>query len=244
MKIEIKNRLNGSVLFSIEAKSLKIALEIAVQNRADLRSADLRYANLRSANLSSANLRSANLRSADLHSADLSYANLRSADLRYANLRSANLSSANLRSANLRSADLRSANLSSAVGINRYLCTPLEILREQVGEIRAYKLVDANLFGVYYPKIKYIIGKTLKVKRADENERVQCGKGISLATLDWCMKEWHEGLKILVCAFTSKDIAAIPVATDGKFRVRKCKVIKEVDLEKIGLMNKQKQGEE
>src|SRR3990167_8731205 len=86
MKIEIKHKINGSVLFSTEAESWKIAVEEAVK--------------------SGANLRSANLSSADLRSADLSYANLSYANLSYANLSSANLSSANLSSANLRSANL------------------------------------------------------------------------------------------------------------------------------------------
>jgi hypothetical protein len=106
VKIEIKNRYTGSVIFETEAVDLREAVVLAVKAKTDLSSADLRSANLSSADLSYANLRSANLRSADL-----SYADLSSADLRYADLSSANLSSANLRSANLRSADLRSADL-------------------------------------------------------------------------------------------------------------------------------------
>ena len=225
MEIKIKNRFNGSLLFLVKAESLKVALEIAVKKDADLHSADLSSADLRSADLSYADLRSADLSYADLHSADL-----RSADLSYADLHSANLSSANLRSANL-----SSANLSSAKGVNKYLCTPLEILREQIGKIRAYKLVNSELMGAFYPKIKYVIGKTVEVIKPEENEQMQCGKGINLATLDWCIKGWCEGRKILVCEFTKKDIVAIPIATDGKFRVRKCKVINEVDLRRIGL---------
>ena len=215
MEIKIKNRFNGSLLFLVKAESLKVALEIAVKKDADLSSA-----NLSSADLSLANLRSANLSYADLHSADL-----HGADLRYADLHGADLSSA----------DLSSANLSSAKGVNKYLCTPLEILREQIGKIRAYKLVNSELMGAFYPKIKYVIGKTVEVIKPEENEQMQCGKGINLATLDWCIKGWCEGRKILVCEFTKKDIVAIPIATDGKFRVRKCKVIKEVDLRTIGL---------
>ena len=63
MLIEIKNRFNGSVLFShdCEENSLKITLEMAINASADLISADL----------SSADLSSADLRYADLSSADL-----------------------------------------------------------------------------------------------------------------------------------------------------------------------------
>ena len=128
MKFEIKNRFSGSLIFSIETESWKLAVEAAIKSNANLRyanlsSANLRYANLRSADLSSANLRYANLRSADLSYANLSYANLRSADLSYANLSYANLSSANLSSANLSYANLSSADKSiKLVGARPYLC--------------------------------------------------------------------------------------------------------------------------
>ena len=258
MKIEIKNRFNGSIVFSIEAKSLRLGLEIAVGQEvnlhsADLRSANLHSANLRSANLSYANLSYADLHSADLHSANLSYADLHSADLSSANLHSANLHSADLSSANLRSAnlsyanlsyaDLHSADLHSAKGINKHSCTPLLILKEQTGNIRAYKLVNNESEGIYRGGIKYVIGKTVKVDDIDENENEQCAAGINLATLDWCMKEWQEDYRILIAEFPrwikkdgeKIDNIIIPIATDGKFRVRKCKIVGEKDLVEIGL---------
>jgi hypothetical protein len=114
MKFEIKHKITGSVLFSIETSSWKLAVEAAIKSKTNLSYADLRSANLRYADLSSANLSSANLSSANLSYADLSSADLRYADLRYANLSYADLSSADLRYADLRYADLISANLSSA----------------------------------------------------------------------------------------------------------------------------------
>jgi hypothetical protein len=124
MKIEIKSRWSGSVLFSLETDSLRLAVEAAIKQGADLSDADLGCANLRGADLGCANLRRADLRSADLSRANLSradlsdanlhYANLHCADLRDANLHYANLRSANLHYADLRHADLRSANLSRA----------------------------------------------------------------------------------------------------------------------------------
>ena len=71
MKIEIKSRFDSTVLFTAEAASLLLALEVAVKSNADLSSADLRGANLSSANLSDANLSSANLRGANLYGANL-----------------------------------------------------------------------------------------------------------------------------------------------------------------------------
>ena len=65
VKFEIKSRWSGSVLFTIETDTLKLAVEAAVKSCADLHGADLRGAYLRDADL-----RGAYLRGADLHGAD------------------------------------------------------------------------------------------------------------------------------------------------------------------------------
>jgi uncharacterized protein YjbI with pentapeptide repeats len=98
MKIEIKNRFTGSVIFSHEQEdnSTLTTLKMAMSSGANLRDADLR----------GANLRDADLRDADLRGADLRGANLRDADLRGADLCGADLRGADLRGANLRDADL------------------------------------------------------------------------------------------------------------------------------------------
>jgi len=116
MKIEIKSRFDGSVLFALETESLKLCVEAAVKSKANLSGADLRDADLSGAYLSGANLRSANLRDAYLSGAYLSGANLRSANLRSANLRDAYLRDADLVDANLRDADLSGANLVALLG--------------------------------------------------------------------------------------------------------------------------------
>ena len=202
---------------------------------ADLRSADLRFADLGSANLGSADLRSANLRSADLgfadlRSADLGFADLGFANLGFANLGFADLGFADLGFANLRSANLRSADLRSAKGLRPERSNELLLLREQVGKIRAYKLVTKDLMSPIQSdnRIKYEIGSTVFAK-ANMDESEDCGAGINLATLPWCLNEHRDGYRILVCEFSAKDIAAIPNA-DGKFRVHKAKVVKELDL--------------
>jgi len=125
MKIEIKSRFTGEVLFSHEAEknSVKITLLEAIKAKANLREANLRGADLRGANLYGANLYGANLREADLRGADLYGANLYGADLREADLRGANLCGANLYGANLREANLREANLYG----EKLLKTPLFI---------------------------------------------------------------------------------------------------------------------
>ncbi len=86
MKVEIKSRLDNSILYAADVEAdentpnsilLRLAVLAALEAKANLCSANLCYADLSYANLSSANLSYANLRSADL-----SYANLSSADLR------------------------------------------------------------------------------------------------------------------------------------------------------------------
>ena len=106
MKIEILNRWTLKVIFECEADSMKVAVELACKQGADLSDANLRGANLRGADLSGADLRGAYLRNADLSGANLRGAYLRNADLSGANLRGANLSGANLRGAYLSGAYL------------------------------------------------------------------------------------------------------------------------------------------
>ena len=209
MKVEINHRFTGAVLFSMETESIKLCVEAAVRS-------------------------SAYLRGADLSGADLSGADLRGAYLRGAYLRGADLSGADLRGADLSGADLRGAK-----GINKLRYTPLMILLDQPGKIRAYKLVKANGEGPYNGGIIYEVGKSYSVKDADCTDE-QCAAGINLATLDWCMGYWADGYRILVAEFTAKDIASIPIATDGKFRVHRCEIVAEKDLKEIGLVEDKK----
>ena len=126
IKIQIKNRWTGSVLFEYEKEdnTIKDTLVEAVKQDADLGGADLGGvylggadlggADLRGADLGGADLGGADLRGADLRDADLGGADLRGADLGGADLRDADLGGADLRDADLRGADLRGADLGGA----------------------------------------------------------------------------------------------------------------------------------
>jgi len=250
----------GKELWSDDRPTVRESVIAAVVSAADLRDADLRGAelydanlrdaNLRDADLYDADLRGANLRDADLRGADLYDADLRGADLRDANLydanlydadlRGADLYDADLRGANLRDANLRDANLRGAMGVSRHLCTPLLMLHDQPGPIRAYKLVNENSEGHVKGGLKYVIGESVEVAGANTDVTEHCAAGINVATLDWCMREWRAGYRIIVVEFTAADIAAIPTATDGKFRLFRCKVVGDKDLTEIGLVEKGK----
>ena len=113
IKIEIKNRWTGNILFEYlsENNTIKKTVSEAIKSEANLRranlcGADLCGADLCGADLYGADLRRANLRGADLCGADLCGADLCRADLYGADLRGADLYGANLRRANLRGADL------------------------------------------------------------------------------------------------------------------------------------------
>ncbi len=128
MKIEIKCRWSGKVLFAHEQEgnTIRITLELAVKARANLADANLAraylgYANLADANLAGAYLADANLADAYLAGAYLADANLAGAYLADAyladaNLAGANLARANLADANLAGAYLAGANLAGATG--------------------------------------------------------------------------------------------------------------------------------
>ena len=124
IKIEIKNRWTGNILFEYlsENNTIKKTVSEAIKSEANLRRANLRGANLRRANLCGADLYGADLRGADLCGADLCGADLCGADLRRANLRRANLCGADLCGADLYGADLRRANLCGANLCGANLC--------------------------------------------------------------------------------------------------------------------------
>ena len=204
---------------------------------ADLQNADLRHACLRYADLQGADFQNADLQDADLRHACLRYAYLRGAALRHACLRYAYLQGAYLRYADLQGADFQNADLQNAylLGADKYKTTPLYLLADQPGKIRAYKLVNINGEGPFHGGIIYEIGKTYSVKNASTSESDHCAAGINLATLDWCIKEWQPSRRILIAEFTAKDIAAIPIGSDGKFRVHKCKIVGEKKLKDVGI---------
>jgi len=83
VKIEIKNRWTGKLIFEYESENntIKETVLKAIEAKANLSWANLSKADLSEANLSEANLSGANLSWANLSEADLSEANLSWADL-------------------------------------------------------------------------------------------------------------------------------------------------------------------
>jgi hypothetical protein len=241
--------VNGWVLHEGEAESLKQYVEFLVREKkslvgARLDGARLDGARLVGARLDGARLVGASLVGARLDRARLDRARLDGARLDGARLDGASLVGASLDGARLDRARLDGASLDGASGINPYRCTPLLMLLDQPGPIRAYKLVTASGYGPFNRGLQYKIGHPVEVHDADPDVSVRCSRGIHVATLDWCMREWQPGYRILIVEFTATDIAAIPTATDGKFRLHRCRVVGEKNLEEIGLVEATKPVEE
>jgi uncharacterized protein YjbI with pentapeptide repeats len=162
-------------------------------------------------------------------------ANLSGADLSGAYLSGADLSGADLSRADLSGAYLSGAYLSGANGINPLRTTAMHMLRDQLGAIRLYKLVTATGVGPYNGGVVYHVGESVSVADANTDETQGCAAGINVATLDWCLREWLDGYRVLVVEFTAADIAAIPIGSDGKIRLHRCTVVGEKTLDELGI---------
>jgi len=232
--------LRGANLVEADLREAYLAeanLRMADLRRANLKRASLRQADLRGINLMRANLEQADLNGADLAvfiRANLAVANLQKANLKGAQLRGANLRATDLRGADLRGADLMGANLKHAVldganltDVKNFPLPDLNILKHQ-GKIWAFKLVNKNYQDISEGRIKYKIGETVEEDNYDPDERILYARGLNVATLEWCLERKGKGNIILEVEFTAEDIVAIPYATDGKFRLKRCKVIREI----------------
>ena len=204
IKIEIRNRWTGSVVFEYtkEGNTITETVLDAIRRGADLRDANLRNANLCDADLCDANLCGANLCGADLRCADLCGANLYGADLRCADLRGANLYGADLRGANLRDAKgcylscptegsfigwkkasghivkLRipeDARRSSATG-HKCRCDKAYVM--EIQNMDGTKATEDTVRSDHDKNFVYTVGATVEVPDFDDNRWSECAPGI------------------------------------------------------------------
>lgn len=64
-----------------------------------------------------------------------------------------------------------------------------------------------------YQNFNYEVGKIYVASDVEPDERVLCGKGINISTLDWCLIDTNFNLKdkiYIEVEFSPKDIVAIP----------------------------------
>jgi hypothetical protein len=114
----------------------------------------------------------------------------------------------------------------------------LDRLAKHDGIVRAYKYTDENAKSPTQTDkpLHYVVGKTLKVSHVEDDPNVDCGAGINLATLEWVARyaKSNKQRRIFAIEFDTDDLAAIPTGKDGKFRVKECYVVEELDTDKLG----------
>ncbi len=142
------------------------------------------------------------------------------------------ISGVNLRGADLRSADLRSTDLSDAIFNEPIYLSDLYSIKQLPKDtvLTYWKYIINGKSPIQGNKIEYKVGKTYAVTDCNNDEYESCGAGLNVATIFWCLKETisNNDVELIECQFKVSDIVAIPYWTDGKFRVKKLKVIRKI----------------
>ena len=189
IKIEIRNRWTGSVVFEYtkEGNTITETVLDAIRRGADLRGADLRDADLRGSNLRCANLCDANLRDANLRDADLRGANLYGADLCGANLYDAKGcylscptegSFIGWKKASGHIVKLRipeDARRSSATG-HKCRCDKAYVM--EIQNMDGTKATEDTVRADHDKNFVYTVGATVEVPDFDDNRWSECAPGI------------------------------------------------------------------
>ena len=90
----------------------------------------------------------------------------------------------------------------------------------------------------YNGNIEYKVGEEYKFDDYERSEYLECAKGGHVATLMWCLKSAFSADEFIEVEFTVKDIGAIPINSDGKFRVKRFKVLRKINRKQaIELLN-------
>ena len=184
IKIEIRNRWTGSVVFEYTKEGNTITETVLDAIR---RGADLRDANLCGADLRGSNLRCANLCDADLRDADLRGADLRGTDLRGANLRDAKGcylscptegSFIGWKKASGHIVKLRipeDARRSSATG-HKCRCDKAYVM--EIQNMDGTKATEDTVRSDHDKNFVYTVGATVEVPDFDDNRWNECAPGI------------------------------------------------------------------
>ena len=199
IKIEIRNRWTGSVVFEYtkEGNTITETVLDAIRRGADLRDADLYGADLRDADLCGADLRGANLYGADLCDANLCDAALNGANLRNDNLRDADLCGANLRGAKgcylscptegsfigwkkasghiVKLRIPEDARRSSATG-HKCRCDKAYVM--EIQNMDGTKATEDTVRSDHNKNFVYTVGATVEVPDFDDNRWSECAPGI------------------------------------------------------------------
>ena len=179
IKIEIRNRWTGSVVFEYtkEGNTITETVLDAIRRGADLRGADLRDADLCDANLRDANLRDADLRGANLYGADLCGANLYDAKGCYLSCPTEG-SFIGWKKASGHIVKLRipeDARRSSATG-HKCRCDKAYVM--EIQNMDGTKATEDTVRADHDKNFVYTVGATVEVPDFDDNRWSECAPGI------------------------------------------------------------------
>ena len=147
----------------------------------------------------------------------------------------ANLYGANLNRASLDGANLNGVNLNGAKNLNPIYVSDLYSLKllPKNTILNYWKYLKNGKSPIQDNKIEYKVGKTYTEKDFDTDETKNCGKGLNVGTLMWCLKyDNSPDIELIEVQFKVSDIVAIPYFTDGKFRVKQLKVLRKISRQK------------
>ena len=101
------------------------------------------------------------------------------------------------------------------------------------------KTYDGKYVSDRKSEFEYIIGSKAKAERLDTDINEDCGHGIHIAHLGWCLdygRDWKDLAILEVEAYMDKII--LPNGCPGKVRCLEVHVIREVPLEECGVFGK------
>lgn len=107
---------------------------------------------------------------------------------------------------------------------------------------RLYKAVHkrkGKYYSDYDSEFEYVIGETKAVNTLNTDTSEDCGEGIHMAYLGWCLeygKDWGD-LAILEVEAEVEGII-LPEDNPGKVRAKSVKVLREIPLEECGVFGK------
>jgi hypothetical protein len=134
----------------------------------------------------------------------------------------ADLTRANLTGADLREADLTGADLTGAKytmpGVGHASGIAYKYVTRDCMSPASGNRIDYSDFSPVY-----------EFPDACTDICIACGAGGNVGTLEWCTKTKRPQDRLLKVSFDpEKDVACVPLASDGKFRLWRFKIVEEV----------------
>lgn len=111
--------------------------------------------------------------------------------------------------------------------------------------IHAYKATTSDGSPPYNDDgtIVYAVGYEYSERDYSTKKREDCGKGLNVATMNWVIGDFsveiqYQGYNVFLVSFSPKDIVCVPYRTNGKLRVKRFDVVKNVTRMARRIVNK------